>query len=68
MTTRRLPALNSFDYEYLLYQHRRHRQERADTELRQRRRLIATTLRHLAEAMSFLQNDTVLRGMQLELY
>lgn len=68
MPTKRLPALNSFDYQYLLYQQRRQREERAETELRQRRRLIARTLRHLAEAMSFLQNDTVLRGMQLELY
>ena len=68
MPTKRLPALDSFDYEYLLHEQRRRKRERLLQEQSQRRRLVSRSLGRLAEALSFLENDTVQRGMQLELY
>lgn len=67
MPTKRLPALDSFDYEYLLYTHRAARRARLATALRQRRAHLAWPLRRLAEAMAFLHDGTIQRGMQLEL-
>lgn len=68
MPTRRLPTIDSIDYQYLLHEHRRRRLEAEQQLMSQRRHMLARALRHLAEAMSFLQDATIQRGMQLELY
>jgi len=68
MPTKRLPALDSFDYEYLIYQQRRRNQKRKDDQRAHRRQLIARALHRLADAMSFLNDPTIQRGMQLELH
>lgn len=67
MPTKNLPALDSFDYQYLLYVQRTALQRRLAEQRRRRRELIAWPLRRLAEAMAFLQDATIQRGMQLEL-
>lgn len=67
MPIRNLPALDSFDYQYLLYVHRTAQQRRLAQQHRERRAIIAWPLRCLAEAMAFLHDGTIQRGMQLEL-
>jgi len=68
MPTTNLPPLDSFDYEYLLYTQRAAKRQRLDSQRRRRRQLLAWPLRQLAEAMAFLHDATIQRGMQLELY
>ncbi len=68
MPTKNLPALDSFDYEYLRYTQRVARRRRNAAQQRRRRELLAWPLRRLAEAMAFLNNGTIQRGMQLELH